>query len=93
MAVMNPIYANHEVAFTAAPEETVLSIVLNAITTEECMADTLDCLEHVLFGTDDKNEKTPVDPENLNDAVAFLRDMAYNNQNHLNRLFNKIGGR
>ena len=93
MAAMNGIYANNEVGFTVAPEETVLSIIFDAISNEECMADTLDCLEHVLFGTDDECQKKQVNPENLNDAAAFLRDMACKNRNHLNYLFNKIGGR
>ena len=93
MATMNGIYANNEVGYAADPEETVLSTVFAAISTEECIADTLDCLEHVLFGTDGENKKTQVNPDNLNDAAAFLRDMANDNRNHLNRLFNKIGGR
>ena len=93
MAAMNGIYANNEAVYAVAPEETVLSTVFDAILTEECIADTLDCLEHVLFGTGDENKKTQANPENLNDAAAFLRDMANDNRNHLNRLFNKIGGR
>ena len=93
MAAMNGIYANNEVVYAAAPEETVLSTVFDAISTEECIADTLDCLEHVLFGTGDETKNTPINPDNLNDAVAFLRGMANDNRSHLNRLFNKIGGR
>ena len=95
MAAMNGIHANNEVVYAAGPEETVLSTVFDAISAEECIADTLDCLEHVLFGTGDETKKTQINlnPDNLNDAVAFLRDMANDNQIHLNRLFNKIGGR
>ena len=93
MAAMNGIHANNEVVYAAGPEETVLSTVFDAISTEECIADTLDCLEHVLFGTGDENKKTPMELDNLNDAAAFLRDMAHDNRNHLNGLFNKIGGR
>ena len=89
MAAMNGIYANNE---PAAPEETVLSTIFDAISTEECIADTLDCLEHVLFGTGDENKKTQVNPDIITTA-AYLRDMANDNRNHLNRLFNKIGGR
>lgn len=95
MAAMNGIYANNEVGYgyAAAPEETILSIVFDAISTEECIADTLDCLEHVLFGTGDETKNAPINPDNLNNAAAFLRDMANNNRNHLNRLFDQIGGR
>ena len=93
MAAMNGIHANNEVVYAAGPEETVLSTVFDAISAEECIADTLDCLEHVLFGTGDETKKTQINPDNLNDAVAFLRDMAKYNQTHLNGLFNKIGGR
>ena len=93
MAAMNGIHANNEVVYAAGPEETVLSTVFDAISAEECIADTLDCLEHVLFGTGDETKKTQINPDNINDAVAFLRDMAKYNQMHLNGLFNKIGGR
>lgn len=93
MAAMNGMYANNEVVYAADPGETVLSTIFDAISTEECIADTLDCLEHVLFGTGDENKKAMINPDNLNDAAAFLRAMANDNQSHLNRLFNKIGGR
>ena len=70
---MANLYANSDaVSCASSPKETVVSVLLDVISAEECISDTLNSFDHSLFGTCTGEPNTPNPPENLGEATRRL---------------------
>lgn len=91
---MANLYANSDaVSCASSPKETVVSVLLDIISAEECISDTLNSFDYSLFGTCTSEANTPNHPENLGEAMMFLRDIVQDNRKHLNQIYDRVGGR
>lgn len=87
---MANLYPNSD---AVSPKETLVSVLLDVISAEECISDTLNSFDHSLFGTCTGEANTPNPPENVGEAMMFLRDIVQDNRKHLNQIYDKVGGR